>query len=340
MSAEPTFELDDDPTPGDPAAPLTPTVVLVRRDRGWAARFTWPALIVLAALAVLAYRVRTPDWRGLGLPDWAWSESGPPSNPAGFVPKPTAMPPLIVKVQGGSTPVGPEPTDPGDPPEQPAAGPRRVVALAPPPPGPIAGPFPDLDLATTTPEPSGAEPAPLALPGGHAPAGPEATKLALDEIRREAQRQRAERQDLEVVKVQIDRIDRERARQKKAERLALMLRNTAKQRDEFRDRLRKIIASQGRQGGSEIRRLCLDYQWDPAPKPKRLPAVMTGSGRRHRIEELRALGVAEPAILIQLAAIENRNRAARDGPRTFDEALARAAYYLMEVAPTPARDDL
>lgn len=339
MRDDPTFELEDDPTPAGQASAPPPTLVIVRRERGWATRLAGPLLIVALALVVLAYRARTPDWRGLRLPAWAALEPGPPAPAPG--PAAPASPPLIVKVRGPATSLDSAPLAPTLDPERPEpTGPRRVEAIAAPPPGPITGP--SADLAPNRPLPAPGGPAPPAAPwptGPLNPPGPDATEQALAEIRRESERRHAEMVDLEVVKVRVDRLDQERARQKKAARLALMLQNNARMAAEFRDRLRPIVKAKGHRGGREISQLCDRYPADPAPDPSLLPSVWTNLGRRQRIKQLRAQGFAEPAILVHLAQLEAINYAARNGPKDFDEAMARAAYYLLEVAPTPARDD-
>ena len=67
MLVENDFAIDGDDErigPGHPAEPAAVVVVRSRRLRPVSILLP-PALIVVAAVAVIQYRARTPDWRGL-----------------------------------------------------------------------------------------------------------------------------------------------------------------------------------------------------------------------------------------------------------------------------------
>ncbi len=157
----------------------------------------------------------------------------------------------------------------------------------------------------------------------------------MSEIRREVEKSKAESAELEALKEQVFSEDQrlQPIRKEEAARQARIAIEEA--RVSFRDGLRRALSEPEDQSGPAIDAVCQDHgvivqagKLDPGTATG---LGLTSTGRRERVEKLRARGVSEAAIFDELARLESRNRAARNGPKSRQEVLVRAARQLLSV---------
>lgn len=342
------FELPTPPEPapfgapeaavGAPTAAVgSPMVVIHYRGRGWFSK-TWPAVFLLAAGGVgLYYRLKTPDWRGLGrISDPVETKVAVP-----VAPEPTPPAPLVVRVEPTPPPVvAPEPS------------PRVEVAPTPPMPGEVS---PEvvaaLESAFAAPEPM---PQPPPLPPAEVAvavvvAPPKADPRAIEaDIRREAEAKQVEQLDLEALKRRAPAVARVEAFNKAGIQLA---EEFAKNDADRRALLAEVqrAAKAGKLQAATIRELCENYDRSYSDNIRKLaekfldPKDPRGVARNDHLQRTRVarrFGLPEVVILEGLAKDLLKDHAARNGPTTADEALVRAAHFLLTVplpkAPTAA----
>lgn len=327
-----------------PATPAAAVIVVHDRPHRWSASLVIPVLVLLSACALLSMRIHAPDWLGV-LPGATVSKVTPEPRPE--QPQPSELktdtdessflPPGVLAAGVPATTVEVEsvaPPESATPQPPPIAKP--VVRLLPAESAtaeiapstdraadhsainPAALPDLALDRAASEP-PAAIEP----------PPAPEAEEVWAD-IQREAQSQKNEREALEHLKATL--LDEELAR-KTLEDL--------KVRQEFLSELRSIVAKSGPGTAAAIRDL---VDRAPAVKSMRLnedelsrPLSTSKNLRRIWTLQQRAQGVSEIQILDVLERAHKLNAVSRDGPRSPDAALIRAAQEMLSLPIVIAR---
>lgn len=333
-----------------------PVIVIEYRNRNWLTRLIPPLIIPIAALAITSYQ-RTTPLRPVHL-DFA--------------------PPARAVVPGGNEQRQPEPDPPVSPPaattldvtpevettraEAPSQTAPVVVALAEPsrsrspfdlepvdglvpmtqPPGPRPEPMPleveafsgNVDLMPELGQDS--EPANEARSNERA-ATAEAAEAGLSkeeilrDIAREAAEKEAQRQDLEELKP--------RAR-------GLLLGEALEQvhaaRIPFRNDLREVLRTLGKEAGPEIERLCNQYGREPLMEVlnayyRRKRSMPPRTSRSAEVEMMRAVGLPEPVILDYLSHALDKTINTPGGPRDQHEVRVRAARLLLTFPVTATR---
>ncbi len=353
-----------------------PLVVVQYRPRSWSATLIPPALILLAASAILSYRVHTPDWRGLRAgvtpktdpprPAASEDEAPPPPRPLrsfSVEPNPsqppaepprddrdTPAPEEPKRTPAAATPTvadvrvwPPHPPSPENDPSKPRLlTPEALWELANHP-TPVERPdrpsrpggdlyaplLPPEEIAAVTPS----LPPPERAPAELAKVDP---KKVWNDIEREAEAKRVERERLEALKPELQRQDEIEARRREEERFRQQRLAADRERVEFLKQLREIVQTRGRRSGPLIRQLCDRHAANAGllGRDQEYRARSLSSSRTLRlawVDRLRSLGIAESAILEDLERIHFENRAARNGPRTEDDAFYRAALELLAV---------
>lgn len=337
-------ELDPSRAGAGPAPPERAVVVVRERPRSRLAALIPPALILAAAFAILALRVRTPDWRGLALgprddpaPPAGGAGDAASGDPAGPAPARPAGPadPEALPPQTAITPSLPVPVD---------DDPTAVEADATPPEEAPARPPGDIPDALTAElyRPLSGEPAPpgppQAPPDPVARAGDEVDpRRVWDEIVREATATAEERDRLEDLKpVLHERDDREAEARDAARR-----RDAADERANFHRLLREVLEDRAPNADDSLRRLAqlparLEPPRDQGTVEWAYRLATSPSERQAWIATARAAGRPETDILYQLVFAHLANKTARGGPRTEADALRLAARELLATAPPPS----
>ncbi len=288
-----------------------------RRLRPWVRGLGPPAFITCVGLTLIVYRTRTPDWRGLRI------DERPAPAVAQAPPKPSAppAPKIVARVEVDPMPFPPFWLPPPPPP-------APAVAIRPEPePKPEPEPQPE---AVPPPLPRFAEP--------KAPE-PVAAAEALADIRRAANRVRAERERMEAVKARSEARDREDARRRQAEQAERLQAFAHEDRVSFRFDLRQAVSARGDRAGQEIQDLC-DRHGRSMPAPVKRQFIRIRAelvhrlGRGARIAAYRNFGVPEAVILDELATEESQKIGGRDGPRSRAEALVWASRILLKFPPS------
>ena len=307
-----------------------PMVVIERRGNGWMRGLIPPALVLAVAGSILAFRVREPDWSGLG-PDLPMAPAGADAPADLASPSPVAPPgPVVARARADEAPVPPEPT---------AIEPVEPTAK-------------DAPLAATpaAPDPSPAGPPPLIAPVEPTPLIAEADAFAepppaekpvpkeetLRDIRREAARKAAERDRNEDLKIRAAAREQAETRRRRAEQVKRSEHFVEEDRSTFRHELLRILRAGGPRMGTEVEDLCRQHkQVLPMPIEKAFKqaqlTVAAKLQRRKRVELYRKLGVPEPRILYELANDELPSVGRRNGLRNRSEVLVVAARRLLEV---------
>jgi hypothetical protein len=329
MLVEESFEFD--PKEPEPAGP-TPRVVVIYRRRPPVPGLTVPVLILIVAVVVLAYRTVTPDWRGL-----SFGRRPRPAPVALAVatsvatPKPETSPPLMVRVEAR-----PAQPSPAEGPEPPKPRPRPAAAIGFRPPAEAFDPTPALPKDPTRAEVLAAltHPRPRPAPIAPRPDSDEAPR-PWDDIRTEAVRKQAERDNLELLKLQAPEIARRDMRRRLVERASRARVSADADRRAFLAELHLTLERLGDRAGPRIRALCDFYGRATIPEIEDRVARASGNFSRadyyNRVLIGRRYGLPEPVILERIAAIEARNIVARRGPRDENHALVRAATILLSV---------
>jgi hypothetical protein len=316
----------------EPAAaaivPPAPQVPLTRRrSRRWI--FLPPFLLCLSACGVLAYRVWTPDWQGLST----------------LITRSFRRPASLASKRLARVEASPVMT------ELAASSPRDPALLP-------ASALNDSSLRRLSSDLSSSEgptqrdrvARPEAVPGlptGDldllAAARPDREmKRAWDDIVRETETKKAERETFEALRPAVE--VRQALEQDTGElrRLDRNRQETESDRISFREDLRQAVERFGSKAGPAIRVITQKHVVEASPDVERNMerALKNAAGRldwASRIHLRRAHGLPEALILEVLAEDEMRNTRARNGPRNEDEALVRAAKQLLNVpiAPPP-----
>jgi hypothetical protein len=275
-------------------------VVIVQYRRSLASRLTTPILVMIAALAVLSHVVKLDNWRGLF---GTFAE-----------PRPLA--------------------------DEPAA-PRPAVTLAAP------SPLMRTPVAAARSTPPASPPRPLALRplnslAAHAvidiPQPGAETADAWEDIRRESEQSKSEAREMEALKAKAAAESPRFAAAHRAAMAALEAAESLESREEFREALRRALEQPDGRSAQVVEELCRQHGVRLAadklpPGTATLPILSGSAGIRYRVKLLRAKGVAEVAILDDLARNESKNYAARSGPRLRSEVIVRAARQLLSVPP-------
>jgi hypothetical protein len=336
------------PAPGRQSVPAlpqqTPThVVVIRSSEGkWLRRLWLPILLGLIAVAAFSYRLHAPDWVGVVFPKVHHASPPSQSDQNAQSGEPVPEFPSVEQAEEILKPV-PVPVTIYGPPEETAG----VKAETIPPGSAIAPPAPDVVQAVHA--GASAESDPLdgllfvMLEFLGMPAKPELEPLASDiarDILREAELVRLNEADLNRVKREQLARDDQAAAERKAQEAWLQRAQDFRDRAKFRDSLRLVLRDADqkresyRQTAARLLELChqagQSMDWTQAMTPRNV-AVLTREKRGLLIEKYRKERRTEPAILVELARLERRNVAARNGPRDGDEALVRAARQLLAV---------
>ena len=337
---EPEPEPVAGPTEADPTPPSgRPTVVIERAESGLLRALFPPVLILAAAGVILAFRVREPDWEGIGphtsTPATGAIRSAPPGQSS-----PVAAPgPVVARVKEADVPARPEPP-PADPP---AGGPAEVASKSEPIPEAVV-PAPPTALAPIEPPPLAAELAPFADPAP--PEEPVAKEDALRDIHREARQKAADREEAEDLKVRAAARERAESRRRQAAQVRRSEHFVDEDRPAFRDELRRLVRMGGPRAGVAIHDLCEQHKLTMPPatekafKQARL-TVGAKLGRRTRVELYRKLGVPEPLILYELANDERVNVGRSKALQGRMDVLVLGARHLLEIPlpePGPVAD--
>ena len=315
--------------PAAAAEPTGPMVVVHYRRSGWPGK-TLPAILLLAAGAVgVYYRLKTPDWRGLSRGS---AESTPkPVDPAPA--EPPAAAPLVVRVDPPAPPpvVAPEvapPTSEPVPTDKGEVAPEVIAAL---------------DEAFAAPEAVAPPPQPPPLPpvevvAAAPPARADARAIEAD-IRREAEAKQAQQVDLAALKRRAPAVAQ----------AELLSRAGAKLQEEFAkndDDRRALLAEVQRAvkankaTAAAIRELCDDRDHSYSDNVRKMvekkldphdPRGVPRGDHAQRVRVARQFGLPEVVILEALAKDLLKDHAARNGPTNADEALVRAARFLLTV---------
>lgn len=304
---------DFEPSAADPP-PAPPPVVIVRERRwGWWSPLLPPMLIVAVAVIATAYRPAIRYGFRLG------PEAAGRTVPRGRAPEPP--PPVILKIETIPVVLPPSPESLVAPPLARALARPLPQRLRPRPPAPR---MPDLARVR--------EPAPSRFhrpePAPPPPAAADETEFALDQIRREAAERHEQRVEADELKDHVFDLEREQRLQE--------IRLVDGRRQAFREELRRLLDQWGNQAGPHIVKLAGQDETPPPPGVDRVFQAETkkqgGKLDRHRrIELARAHGLPEPLILADLVREQIRRMPARNGPRSRDEAVVRAARLLLSV---------
>jgi hypothetical protein len=101
-----------------------------------------------------------------------------------------------------------------------------------------------------------------------------------------------------------------------------------------------ILKSHGRRAGPEIEELSLRAGRDEDPVRLMMARRVLGAGRQSqpwKVYRLRGIGVSESVILDYLANEIDRDRGARNGPRSKNEVWIKAAQTLLNYELSPPR---
>ena len=169
------------------------------------------------------------------------------------------------------------------------------------------------------------------------------TQLAIEAIQRAALEKRAERQDMIDARSKQAEIERKRnalAAQARARQEPLKAQAEASKREAFRAELQQIIQQGGPATGEHILALARRYNVEPSPAMEQSVAKdLKGRSRTYatdrsrRVALLRGHGLSEPTILGDLIVLELQALAGRQGSRSQDLAIVRAARQLLSVPP-------
>jgi hypothetical protein len=328
-------DLDDSTAclPAPPAAVGTVPPAGLRRLRRSAALLP-PLLILATAGLALAYRVQISDWGGF-MPLWRGARR--PVARATLRPV-QVVPPLVVRLE--PPPVFVAPFDP------------PVIGLVPE--LTLVGPVPDVAVrrvratraAIGFDRPRG----PLGIanpPRGQGPPEAEAppgvlTQKALDAIRAESVRRRAEIARLERIKARQPENDRRRARLIRAEKLERARREAKAARRPFLEGLAEMVRIPGWQRADKIyaHMNANMVEIDQVVADELAKDLMRWEGRinrRERVALFRSHGIPEALILEYLWNKEKRRIPERGGPRDEAEALVLAARQLLAMQPASVR---
>ena len=329
-----------------------PKLVVVYRTRGVPWLLVPPLLIFAAVVAIIGYRraqrsefvLRPPVSVAVESTKDVGSAPFPASVVASmrFVPPDFSARPAIPDEPAPRTILEPEPVPVSVASTEPIRSPTPAPVLeAKPPREPVAraavGFDPEALRATV--ENDRAVPLPPADLGRPEP--PKPVEVPLDE-QREAERRLAERLRLTDPKPEPIVPD---ARDEKQRRHALIdaaRDQAAADRVPFHDDLKRLISDQGNGAGLEIQQLCTRYGRDTLPEihwamNRDLVGPAARLSPKGRIQRMRVWGVPETIILDDLVEAEMQNLRTRGGPRTPNEAWARAARQLIAVPPPPVR---
>lgn len=373
--------------------PVRPVIVIQPPPprRRWLSAVLPAILLLLAALAVLRYRVGTADWRGLGpgassgilaarpreaaRPDEARTPAdliaaagapavAPAPAPAREPARAPGEPIEAVAVESAdaiaaeATPLAelaqghaPAEVDPGAAPAETVESEDVIVAVA-------AAVEPDrvdqagapvrdfqaarADLfrpmlaaaAAARPDPVAAPPQPN--PDVAEPAGAVDSHEVWDDIAQAAQQKAAERAELEGMKRDLLDRDRKGAAQRKLEQTVEEIKKQDDNRRVFLADLKRLMQAGGPNLAESVRSM-VDQNGGDASKlaanqPGRAKKLASSADLRHAwVKSLRRMGIAEGVILSDLERAHQLNYAARNGPRSPDEALLRAARDLLDV---------
>ncbi len=145
-------------------------------------------------------------------------------------------------------------------------------------------------------------------------------------------------QDDEILKFKADRPAK--ARQEALHQAADFKRQADANRVAFRQALRGVIERSGPKAGMEARRLVeemhIEVPNDLLSKAKYLKENSAARlGRSDQLDLFRSIGLPESSLLYHLVDLEIKKERIRGGPRTLDEAWARAAKVLLDSPPGP-----
>jgi hypothetical protein len=256
-----------------------------------------------------------------------WPPAGTPLRAATSLPPPpptpvTAAPPAPARGAAAKAVA-----TPAAPPQTPLQGVVPVGFSVPTDPD---NPFSELAIARKAPAlPRPLDPRPSARDVEPGPAAapeplPDRSEL-MDEIAREAAQKKAEQRQMNDLKEQArEAVD------------AASLRRIEDDRAKFRQELREIIRTGGRQAGQEIDDLCNRYgrNYDDALRGRVTYLLRHSTGRvskEARVRQFRAFGVPEPGILDYLANELHHLMNTRGGPRSPDEVRVAAARQLLGI---------
>lgn len=308
-----------------------PLLIIQERDRSPWIRLALPLAILVGAGVVVWLRYQYADWRGIDMwPRVRRSATNPNARPSASVPKldqnaalPAPEPvaePIIARIEGQIAPAAE------------SIAPETAVAAVPETAAPAAQPppvDPGVARAETPPPDPRNEPQPPSI----------RTEDVKDEIRREAMRKQAEIDALRELKerqrLQSDALLAE-ARNRE---IASARETTNRARLTFHSKLKEIIAASGANSASKLVALAQEQGAfrsslnDIGPDATDF-GVILATQRRRRIEQARADRYPEAAILEALARSEIRNLNARNGPRSAEDAIYRAALKLIDVPPS------
>ncbi len=356
------FELSGDPKALPPTASL-PAESAPRPEqeaaeppfrRGRLSSLVAPALILVAAVAILSMRPPEPTWNVGDSSTTTATES------------PTTFP-LVVRVAPVSAegvPTGTVPTpvieaSPGPPGESTASAPPLELLTATDARAPEARPDPEKDaekapaarmpaLPERKPEPIAAAPvpAPAAVPAPAeaprpftvaVPHDPIQTRLAVASIAAEARREQEEAARMAALRSTIQQVEKERV----AEQVNSERESAGQRRVAFRRELAAILQRDGDHAAPEIWRLVESQHVEPSPVAEQAIAKALRSrrgqlGRADRVDVFRENGLDESLIFAELYREQLTMMSARRGPRTREEAVVRAARALLALELDPA----
>lgn len=345
---------------GEVAAVPAPVIVIERRQRGFLSRLTPPALILLAALAISSYQRVTPirpiasRFDLVGVPGPKAEPPGRPSplprvvfrsqtagsekpaNEAALAPSPS--PPLTLAAVDPSVPVAGAETESSLPKAsgtpspfdlEPVAGltPRAVDEPEVPPAAAVPARTPPPVFAETIPEPPDAEMS--------APVEEVSKDEILQDIKREADRKDAHREEMERLKPRAEGL-------LAAEAIAAAAARIGEERAPFLIELKKLLKELGNNAGTEIDQLCDQFERNPRPEIrsaylKTIYRISSRMSREMKVEKMRSFGIPEPMILDSIANELHRTMNSRGGPRDENEVRVRAAKELLKYPVTPTR---
>lgn len=151
----------------------------------------------------------------------------------------------------------------------------------------------------------------------------------LRDIEREARDKEGQRKENETLKAEAHSL-----------LLAESLDKARSERATFHQELRKILKEMGKSAGTEIEKLCQKFGRDMRPEVQyaynRFQRTTTGHvNRQTTVETLRGIGIPEPVVLDYVASKVHNTMNTRGGPRDENEVRVRAAQFLLSY-PLPA----
>jgi hypothetical protein len=330
------------PSPSSAANPVGEPVT-----RGRLSSLVAPALILVAAAAILSWRPPEPQW-----------SAAPDSGDA--KPKPNTVP-LIVRVAPLPETGTPVPVIEPSPATTATASAPSTAAAAASAPAPEIGTAatglavpaatgePPLELLTAEQaRPAGAgagaaegiaEAPPMAPPAAApfavaVPNDPVQTQLAMAAIAEEARRKQEEVNQTAALRDSLPALERKKlAEQMLAERQA-----TEGRRVVFRRELAALLQREGERAGPAIWALAEARHAEPSPAAEKAvaAAILGAKGRLDRagrVALFRAYGLDETIIFAEMVREQIALMPSRRGPRTREEAIVRAARSLLALKP-------